>query len=138
MNKTIILKTFLIQFQEFLESVVELFPNDREIISTKVYFEGLKRMNPKLLITSWKILITDRYGNEIENEDFEWLINKNYSEDTEYYAKSNNKVPEDYRAINDKIEELKDQLNKLSDNNKKCSMKYINNLTKLSKIYSEN
>ena len=52
-----ILKTFLKQFNEFLEDILRIFPDDEDLITAKVYFDGIRKINPKLIINYWKYLI---------------------------------------------------------------------------------
>jgi len=130
-----ILKTFLDQFNQFLEDIVAVFPNDKELVSGKMYFEGLRKINPRVIITYWKYLVADKYDENVETENIDFFINKNYNEDIETIAKARN-WDGDYSYINNKIEAIRDQIVKLSDNNKKITMKYIINLTRLSKLYN--
>ena len=130
-----ILKTFLDQFNQFLEDIVAVFPNDKELVSGKMYFEGLRKINPRVIITYWKYLVADKYDENVETENIDFFINKNYNEDIETIAKARN-WDGDYSYINNKIEAIRDQIVKLSDNDKKVNMKYIINLTKLSKLYN--
>lgn len=134
MNKSIILKTFLSQFSDLMEDVVKIFPDDKEIFTAKLYFEGIKKVNPRFLITSWKILIADNYEKEISNNNYEFFLKKNYKEDINYMAKKRN-WEGDYAYINENIETLRDKIASESLHNKEMTMKYINNLTKLSKLY---
>jgi hypothetical protein len=130
-----ILKTFLEQFNEFLEEIVSVFPDDKELISGKIYFEGLRKINPRVIISYWKYLVADKYDENVETENIDFFINKNYNEDIETVAKAKN-WEGDYSYINNKIEAIRNQIVKLSDNNKKITMKYIINLTRLSKLYN--
>jgi hypothetical protein len=130
-----ILKTFLEQFNQFLEDIVCMFPNDKEMVSCKIYFEGLRKINPRVIITYWKSLVADNYDDNVENENIDFFINKNYNEDIETVAKARN-WDGDYSYINNKIEAIRNQIVKLSDNNKTITMKYIINLTRLSKLYN--
>lgn len=130
-----ILKTFLDQFDQFLEDIVGVFPDDKELVSGKMYFEGLRKINPRVIITYWKYLVADKYDDNVETENIDFFINKNYHEDIETIAKARN-WDGDYSYINNKIEAIRDQIVKLSDTNKKITMKYIINLTRLSKLYN--
>lgn len=130
-----ILKTFLDQFDQFLEDIVGVFPDDKELVSGKMYFEGLRKINPRIIITYWKYLVADKYDDNVETENIDFFINKNYNEDIETIAKARN-WDGDYSYINNKIEAIRDQIVKLSDTNKKVTMKYIINLTRLSKLYN--
>ena len=130
-----ILKTFLDQFNQFLEDIVAVFPNDKELVSGKMYFEGLRKINPRVIITYWKYLVADKYDDNVKTENIDFFINKNYNEDIETIAKARN-WDGDYSYINNKIEAIRDQIVKLSDTNKRVTMKYIINLTRLSKLYN--
>lgn len=130
-----ILKTFLDQFDQFLEDIVGVFPDDKELVSGKMYFEGLRKINPRIIITYWKYLVADKYDDNVETENIDFFINKNYHEDIETIAKARN-WDGDYSYINNKIEAIRDQIVKLSDTNKRVTMKYIINLTRLSKLYN--
>lgn len=130
-----ILKTFLDQFDQFLEDIVGVFPDDKELVSGKMYFEGLRKINPRVIITYWKYLVADKYDDNVETENIDFFINKNYNEDIETIAKARN-WDGDYSYINNKIEAIRDQIVKLSDTNKRVTMKYIINLTRLSKLYN--
>ena len=135
-SKSIIFKTFLNQFSEFIDDVVRIFPEDKDLAATKIYFEGIRKVNPRLLITSWKILIVDKYDNEVEKGDFSFFINKDYNEDTKSFADKRNWGDYDYSYINEKIDEIRDQVANQSETNKEKSMKYIINLTRLCKLYN--
>jgi hypothetical protein len=133
--KSVILKTFLNQFSEFMSDITAIFPNDKDLIATKVYFEGIRKYNPRLIITSWKILVADKYEKEVEKSDFTFFINKDYTKDTDEFADKRNWGDYDYSYINEKINEIREQVANQSDHNKKQSMKYIVNLTRLCKLY---
>ena len=128
-------KTFLNQFNELLEDILILFPDDKELISAKIYFEGLRKVNPRLIINYWKYLIADKYEDDVENENTDFFINKDYTKDIEDIATKRN-WSGDYSYINEKIILIRDRVNDLSDTNKKIIMKYLINLTRLSKLYN--
>ena len=66
-----ILKTFLNQFNEFLEDILRIFPNDEDLITAKVYFDGVRKINPRIIICYWKFLIAHKYNDEVENENID-------------------------------------------------------------------
>jgi hypothetical protein len=75
------LTAFNNQFLEFIEDVLRLFPNDKDIIATKNSLLMMKKMNPKLIITAWRDFIAKPYADDIENGGMEFFLNKDYSED---------------------------------------------------------
>ena len=49
-----ILKTFGKQMEEFMEDMLVIFPNDNVILRGKMYFEMMKKANPRFIIRIWK------------------------------------------------------------------------------------
>ena len=130
-----ILKTFLCQFNEFLEDILRIFPNDEDLVMAKVYFDGLRKINPKIIINYWKYLIVQKYDDKIENENIDFFIEKDYINDIEDIA-TKRSWDGDYSYINEKITVIRDSVRKQDENNKKITMKYIINLSRLAKLYN--
>ena len=130
-NKSSVLKLFNNHLLEFIDDVILIFPDDVNIKTGKTVLEGLKKVNPKSIIVSWYECITLVYIKEIEQGDFDFFENKDYTQDVNnrnISGQSNNKV---IKAIDD----IKKKIKTTSDSNKNKTMKYIQNLTKMSKIY---
>ena len=130
-NKSSVLKLFNNHLLEFIDDVILIFPDDINIKTGKTVLEGLKKVNPKSIIVSWYECITLVYNKEIEQGDFNFFENKDYAQDISnrnITGQSNNKV---LQAIND----IKIKVKTTSHRNKNKTMKYIQNLTKMSKIY---
>tara|TARA_Y100000816_G_C25746519_1_gene392676 strand:+ start:28 stop:432 length:405 start_codon:yes stop_codon:yes gene_type:complete len=130
-SKSSVLKLFNNHLLEFIDDVILIFPDDINIKTGKTVLEGLKKVNPKSIIVSWYECITLVYNKEIEQGDFNFFENKDYAEDINnrnISGHSNNKV---LQAIND----IKIKVKTTSDSNKNKTMKYIQNLTKMSKLY---
>ena len=53
-----ILKTFGKQMEEFMEDMLVIFPNDNVILRGKMYFEMMKKANPRFIIRIWKNFFT--------------------------------------------------------------------------------
>jgi len=122
-----ICKAFNTHFQEFIDDVLRILPNNKDIKTAKFYISTVAKINPTLLIKGWREYVTDQYESDIENCDFSFFLEKNYNNDlTEF--NDGNKV---LNAIN----LIKHQSRLMSDKNKINITKYIKNLTKLSKLY---
>jgi hypothetical protein len=122
-----ICKAFNTHFQEFIDDVLRILPNNKDIKTAKFYISTVVKINPTLLIQGWREYVTDQYESDIENCDFSFFLEKNYNNDlTEF--NDGNKV---LNAIN----LIKHQSRLMSDKNKINITKYIKNLTKLSKLY---
>ena len=130
MDKNAILKTFNNILDNYLDFLENLFSKNYNVKVASTSLRGLKKINPKLLITIWKIYIYDKYKEDIEQGNFNYFINKDYSEDlVDMY---NN------RDILKQIDELKGPIANSSEENKDKSIKFMQQLTKLSNIYASN
>lgn len=123
-----ILTAFNNHLLEFLEDVSSIFPEDRDIKKAKTALEMLKKANPRAIILIWKSHITEKYGDTIDSGDISFFINKDYSFDIEG-AQSSSKIL-------DAINRLREPVKNMGIENQKKTMKYIQNLTKLSRMYS--
>ena len=50
------LTAFNNQFLEFVEDILRLFPNDKDLITTKNSLLLMKKMNPRLIATNFKTI----------------------------------------------------------------------------------
>ena len=109
---------------EFTDDIIRIFPQNLEIKTGKTFIEGIKRVNPKKIITYWRDNILNLYEKEITEGDITFFINKDYKNDIGNEVQTL-KVLEDIRGLvkNTNIE------------NQKKAMKYIQNLTKICKLY---
>jgi len=128
MDKTTILKAFNNQFEEFLEDVEILFPDNKDIRTTKTALLMMRKANPKMVISVWYRYVCSKYENEIENENLEYFLTKDYSNDLKLDQGTSNKVLEG-------IDKLRAPLRELDEVNKSKSVQYLKNLNKLSKIF---
>tara|TARA_Y100000389_G_scaffold201837_2_gene245539 strand:- start:175 stop:564 length:390 start_codon:yes stop_codon:yes gene_type:complete len=129
------MKTFLSQFNEFLEDILRIFPDDKDLITAKVYFDGIRKINPRLIINYWKYLIAEKYNDAVEGNNIDFFIEKDYENDIEDIA-TKRSWEGDYSYINEKICIIRDRVRDQNEANKKITMKYIVNLTRLSKLYN--
>ena len=115
-------KVFNDHLLEFLNEIIILLPDNLDIKTAKTFVSGLKRVNPKKLIESWYLYVTVPYKEIIERGDYAFFENKSYDKDvyTEYLKT---------------VDNIKASSKQLDEENKKKSMKYIQNLTKLSILY---
>jgi len=122
-----LLKAFNNHLLEFVEDIIRIFPNNLDIKTGKTFIEGMKRANPKKIITYWKENILEIYEEQILEADQAFFINKDYSNDIGN-ERQTLKVLEDIRGL----------VRTTSQENKDKAMKYIQNLTKLCKLYFSN
>ena len=119
-----LLKAFNNHLLEFVEDVIRIFPENLDIKTGKTFIEGVKRVNPKKIITYWRDNILKLYETEISQGDITFFVNKDYRNDIGTEVQSL-KVLEDIRNL----------VRGTTKENKEKAMKYIQNLTKLCKLY---
>jgi hypothetical protein len=129
MDKSTILKAFNNQFEEFLEDVEVLFPNNTDIKTSKTGLTMLRKANPKMIVSVWYRYICLKYEDEIEKENLEYFLTKDYSSDLKMDEGSANKMLEG-------IDKIREPLRHLDAGNRKKTIQYLKNLNQLSKIYN--
>jgi len=122
-----VLTAFNNHLLEFLQDVATIFPEDKDIKKAKSALEMLKKANPKAILTIWKSQITDKYSTKIEAGDIGFFLDKDYGSDLQQASSSS--------KIMDAINRLREPIRNMGADNQKKTMVYIQNLTKLSKLY---
>ena len=125
-----ILKAFTNHLMEFVTDIQQVFPNDTELRTAKIFLEGLVKINPKTVIMGWKECINDMYKDKIAEGDLDYFINKDYNKDL-------NGTMGKSRILNI-IDSFRDKVRNMGNDNKKKSMKYVQNLVKLCNMYFQN
>jgi hypothetical protein len=127
MTNSLITTTFNTQFAECLEDMSGLYPDDTKMKTYKRYVESVKKMNPSLLIKVWKRHVTDKYEVQIEAGNLDYFLNKDYKEDLMNVEKS--------QTAEEIIDDIRTRMKEMTEENRSRSVKYIQNLTALSKHY---
>jgi len=125
MNNSLVLSTFLSQLDECLADIAKVYATDNRFIKCNMYFGTLKQTNPKMIITTWKTMVTDKYDEQIQKGNISYFLEKDYKEELSNYN----------TTIDGAIKELRVAISEMSDSNKEKSVQYIQNLCKLSKLY---
>jgi len=131
MDKSTIQKAFNNQFEEFLEDIQSIFPGNKDISTTKSALLMLKKANPRMIITLWYSHVYLKYGNEIENDNIDYFLNKDYTDDL------NNHL--DASAMNKAlkaIDNIRTPMRDTTEENKAKCLQYLKNLNKLTQMYS--
>ena len=129
-NKSSFLKLFNNHLIEFIDDVLTIFPDDLDLQTCGTFLKGIKKVNPRITITSWNQWVTNKYRIEIESGNLAFFENKDYKQDFE--------GSKDQKNILDTIERIRNDVKKCGVENKKKTMKYLQNLTKLSDLYFSN
>lgn len=126
-SQSVILSKFNEHFVEFITDIQQVFPEDVDVLSAKNSLIMIKKANPKIIIKIWKTHIVDKYVEKIELGDISFFINKDYTYDlskTHFSGK-----------ITEGIDRLRAPIRAMTSENQQKTMKYIQNLTKLSMLY---
>jgi hypothetical protein len=112
---------------EFVNDIQSVFPEDHDILASKNAFLTIRKINPKLIIRVWSEYVVGKYRSEIESGNIEYFINKDYTQDVMDSPNS--------KKIIMGIDRLRNPVKEMNEENKKKSMGYIQNLTKLCNMY---
>ena len=126
---TNILAAFNDHFMEFVSDIINVFPNNTDILAAKNSFSLIRKANPKLIIKIWKSYVVDKYSDEIDGGDIGFFIDKDYSADLSS-AENSDKIIE---AIN----RLRNPVKMMTSDDRNKSMKYIQNLKKICIMYHQ-
>jgi hypothetical protein len=124
-----ILKTFGKQIEEFMEDMLVIFPNDNVILRGKMYFEMMKKANPRFIIRVWKNRIAAKYGQHIADGNFDIFVTMDLSEDIIDNPADNKE------EVVTHLQNMLNSIIKMDEHNKNKAFKYIQNITKLSEMY---
>ena len=124
MNHPLVLSTFISQLDECLEDISKVYSEDARFIRCKMYLDTLKKSNPRMIITTWKTQVTDKYEEHILAGDIDFYLNKDYTQETGYTP-----------TMDQALQDLRKAIQSMSEENKTKSLQYIQNLCKLSKLY---
>lgn len=123
---TNILTAFNDHFEEFVNDVHRVFPDDPDILTAKNSFLAARKANPKLIIKIWKLHVVSKYRSEIESGNIDFFINKDYKNDVSISPYSD--------KITESIDRLRDPVKKMNLDEQSKTMKYMQNFTKLADL----
>jgi hypothetical protein len=124
-----ILPVFNDHFVEFISDIQQVFPENADILAAKNSLMAIRKANPKIIVKIWNDYVVGQYKKEIESGNLAFFVDKDYSQDIVDLGKSD--------QIAAAIDRLRNPIKQMSAEDQKKSMKYIQNLTKLSSIYYE-
>ena len=123
---TNILTAFNDHFSDFINDVQSVFPEDPDILTAKNALTAIRKANPKMIVKIWKAFIADKYRAEIESWNISFFVDKDYSSDVS--------VSQNSDKIMESIDRLRAPIKNMTPENQAKTMKYIQNLTKLSEL----
>lgn len=129
-DRSLVLKTFNKYFFDFLDDLIALFPEMKDIKESRDYFDILKRANPTLLIKIWHSFIHVPYSDVIEKGDITFFFTKDYSADLIHLHNASEII----KVIDTTLREPLQNMD--AANLEKC-VKYIQILSKLCDAFSK-
>ena len=127
-NKKFIYKTFNNEFILFLDFLINSFKTNDDIKTLKTTITLLTKYNPIKLIYLFNYYVTIPYDTVIQKGDYEYFENKDYSSDVTDLKENAEYVLKTY-------DNMRKTISKEPIEKKKISMKFIQNLSSLSKLY---
>jgi len=127
MDKHSILRAFNEHFSEFMQDVIRVFPNDNNLQACKLAIEKMRKANPKLILTTFTQEFSNKYRDQINNNNIDFFIYNDYGNDVKTSTRPS--------LILEKINLLRKPVSNMNNADKNKTIHYIQNLTKLSDIY---
>lgn len=128
-NKSTLMRAFNNHFFDFMEDIITIVPDNSDLPVSRDSFVMIKKANPTAIIKAWYLHIYKPYGNVISAGDITFFFEKDYSEDISHLSNADN--------IMQIIDTIRQPIREMGEVNKAHSMKYIQNLTELSRAYNE-
>lgn len=127
-DKSMVMKAFNTHFFDFMDDILQVFPDDENIHVAKKSFEMIKKANPTAIIKVWYSHIYLKYADVIDSGNVDFFFDKDYSDDLATMANA--------KDIMQIIDNIREPLRNTSEANKAHSAEYIKNLSKLAKVYA--
>ena len=122
MSKKILIDAFFNQYEDFLNQLKEVYPDDPD---WKLYLSGLaifRRTNPMIVAQkTWKWV--SKFEETIKNRDEKFFLTMDYSVYTE-----------GEEPLEQTIEKLRNMWSVLDAHNRKVVWDFVNNITTLAKL----
>ena len=126
-DKSTILKTFNNHFFEFLDDLLTIFPECKELVTARKSLDTIKRLNPSTILKAWLNCVYMPYKELIDTGNMDFFLEKDYKSDLATMSNSN--------EILKVIDLMRERVRNMTPTNKDHSMKYMQNLSKLAVIY---
>lgn len=127
-DKSTLLKAFNNHFFDFVDDIITVIPDNKDLAYGKKSLETIKKANPTIIIKVWYSMVYMPYKDVIESGNIEFFFEKDYKNEVSQLSNSD--------EIMKMIDKLRDPIRQMSDVNKEHSMKFIQNLSQLSGLYT--
>ena len=120
-------KAFNDHFEEFIQDIVNVFPDNVDVVTASKSMTLLRKANPRLIIGIWNKYVSLKYATQIDNGEIDFFTEKDYGDDT-------SKMDNSAQVVN-AINRMREPVRLMSPENQMKTMKYIQNLKKLCVMY---
>lgn len=127
-SKSSILNNFNEHFFEFIDDIIKIIENNKDIKIARDFFKTIRNLNPSSILKAWYSYVYFPYKEQIDNGDISYFLNKDYNEDLTIMVSGKDEIIT-------VIDKLKEPIRNMSALNLSYSTEYIQNLSQLSKIY---
>jgi hypothetical protein len=127
-DKITVQRAFNAHFIDLLNDIALCYPENVDIMTSKVSFENIKKLNPGIIIQVWYKYVFLRYKEQIDAGNVSFFFEKDYREDV-------TKLRNQDKVLN-MIEKVREPLKSLDDKNKEHISNYLRNLNKLSFVFA--
>ena len=124
MSNSDYLNAFNNHFEELLEDITRVFPEDQQILAAVSGLKKLRKSNPKLIMNIFKSHIKIPYEVEIQKGNLKYFLQKDYVKDIEGDWDLSKKILS-------KIDDIKEPINNMAKEDQDKVVKYLQNLCKL-------
>ena len=128
-DKSLLLSAFNEQFFDFVTEIELVFSEDTSIKKAKMALNMIKKVNPALIVKIWYTYVCSQYEAEINSDNINFFIEKDYKKDFIYINQSDD--------IINNIDKLREPVRNMSKENQEKSLMYVKNLCILSKLYMQ-
>ena len=128
-QRSSILKAFNKHFQEMFDNILEVYPDNLEILTAKTSSKTISSLNPTTLIKAWFKFVVEPYLEIIEQGNIDFFFQKDYSADLAHLSSANDVLV--------MIDRVRAPLQQMNEENQSHIKHFLLNLSKLSIMYSK-
>lgn len=124
-------KAFNNCLEEYLLFILNLFPNSVDIRSAYNGLLNIKKVNPTLIVKFWNSYVVAKYNEPIQKGDYEYFVNKEYTQDVLSTSSDSNVS----KQIIEGIENMRKSIINMNVSDKEKWIQYMKQLNNLSIFY---
>ena len=128
-DKSTLLRAFNNHFFDFIDDIIRIVPENEDLPLSRNSFMTIRKANPTAIVKVWFKFVYTPYHEVIQKGDITFFFDKDYYEDIHHLQNLDH--------VMKVIDTIRQPIREMSEVNRTHTMKYIQNLTELSRLYSE-